>query len=59
MYIERHYYFVFSGSLHRRLYEYYTEVQFECAEYMELYGYEKMTFSQFIATFSFQDGRLL
>ena len=48
-----------SGSLHRRLYEYYTEVQFECAEYMELYGYEKMTFSQFVSTFSFQDGRLL
>ena len=51
--------FCLSGSLHRRLYEYYTEVQFECAEYMELYGYEKMTFSQFISTFSFQDGRLL
>ena len=48
-----------SGSLHRRLYEYYIEVQFECAEYMELYGYDKMTFSQFISTFSFQDGRLL
>ena len=51
--------FFLSGSLHRRLYEYYTEVQFECAEYMELYGYEKMTFSQFVSTFSFQDGRLL